>query len=263
MARHNYVSLYGFASNLPKIASLGEKQRATLSLKVVKGPRDSYDGDIQLKTALPLIATSNKNIIEILNQVHENDILLVKGNIITTPCSKPSLCPHCQKENKFEGLLTYINPISIIIVKTGLTKEEALKNIVDNCEFSNEVCIIGHLGSSPERVPVLKDILETQYKIGIPRKFHIREDDQNIKSDFPYVKSYGKNAEDDLKYAKIGTTVLIDGYLQGRKFPRKSECVHCGEQYEWKDSALEVVTYQTEYIKNLKTEKNDEDEEGC
>ena len=258
MARHNYISLYGVAS-LPKIVDLGEKQRATLTLKVVKGPRDSFDGEVQIKASSPLIATSNKNIIDKLKDVKENDVLLVKGNIITASCLKTSVCKHCGQENKFEGILTYINPINIIIVKQNLTKEDALKEIVDNREFSNEVCVIGHLGSAPERIPVMKDILEVQYKIGIPRKFHIREDDENIKSDFPYVKSYGKNAEDDIKYAKIGTTVLIDGYLQGRKFPRKSDCMHCGETYEWKDSTLEIITYQTEYLKNLRTEQIDEE----
>lgn len=258
MARHNDISLYCVAVSKPVIKDMGEKQRATLSVKIVKGARDSYDGEVHLKVTYPVVATSNKRIIEVLEKVNENDILLIKGNVITTQTTKKPKCEHCGFENRFDGILTYINPINVLIISTNNTKESALENIVKNREFSNEVCIIGHLCSTPERIPVVKDIIETQYKIGIPRKFHIREEVEDVKSDFPYIKSYGKNAEDDMKYAKVGTTVLIDGYLQSRRFPRTCTCEQCGQDFVWHDSVLEIVPYQSEYLKNLRIEEEED-----
>ena len=262
MARHNYVSLIGSVVSAPRIVDLEESQRATMTLKVIKGDRDSHDGDIQLKVTYPIIISLNKHMVEIMSKLQPNDIVIVKGNLITATVDKGyKACPYCDSENIFPGLITYVNPIDILVHKQNIEDpKEALKIILENKEFSNEVCVIGHLCTPPEQVATLKSVPVVQYKLGIPRKFRIKEDPLNVKSDFPYIKSFGQNAIDDLDNLKTGSTVLIDGYLQARKFPKKIECSNCGKTYEDKDTALEIVTYHTEYLRHCKHDDEEDDD---
>ena len=251
MARHNYISLYCSALKEPKIKDIsGTKQRGTMVVRALKGYRNSGDEDTQIKVTYPLIATSDKKMIDIMQNIKENDIVLIKGNIITLKTQKGSICPECEHENIIDSTITYINPINIVITHTGLTEKESLEIIARDREISNEVCVIGHLSTDPEKIPVLKNTTVIQYKIGIPRKFRIRSDSEEVKSDFPMVKVYGDNALMDLKAIHTGSTVLIDGYLQGRKFICKRECIHCGNKYEVEEKSLEIVPYQTEYLRN-------------
>ena len=71
----------------------------------------------------------------------------------------------------------------------------------------------------------------------------------DIKTDFPYVKSYGKQADDDYKYVDVGDDILLDGCIQTREYDKILEC-DCGAKTKYKDTSLEIVPYQTEYFIN-------------
>lgn len=260
MARHNDISLYGSLSALPKFKDLGAKERSTFSIKVVRNDsRDAYDG-VGMRASFLLVATCKPFLIDVLKMASVNDMLLVKGTLVTTKVKKKFYCPNedCGEINIVDGTISYINPISIMIVKTGLSEKEVTEELLQNKEFSNELCVLGHLCCDPQKVPVLRETPIVQYQIGIPRKFHIWDElNEDVRADFPIVKSYGKNAEDDLRVLQKGSSVLIDGFLQGHKYKRKIECESCGKVFEAIDNGLEIVPYQTEYLKNLKM--NDEE----
>lgn len=259
MARHNDISFYGIVMKQPVLKESGTKTKAVFSMKVFKGDRNSYDGDVQIKATTPLIATTNPVLVEEIKKLKLNDVIMLKGNIITSVLRKNRVCPHCSESNMVEEMFSYINPIAIVPVISNLDYKEAENNVLKNREFSNEACIIGHLCNNPETVAAVTNVTVAQYKIGIPRKFNIKwdKDNQDIKADFPFVKSYGQNAIDDLAVLKEGSTVLIDGYLQTRYFDKGRECEHCGEIYKWKASVLEIVPYQTEYLRNYKGSDKD------
>lgn len=260
MARHNDISLYAAIVHMPAFKNNGTKIKAVFPVKVFKGNRNSYDGEIHEKATTPIIATTNPDLINIIKKIKVNDVVLIKGNVITSNSPKPCVCPYCNATNYIEGLLTFINPIAIKIVRSNLTAEEATQELYENKEFSNEACIIGHLCCDPEQISVLRNNTVVQYKIGIPRKFNLKWDPNNEdnKADFPYVKSYGPNAIKDLERLKTGSTVLIDGYLQSRRFDRTIECSGCGESFVFNDGTLEIVPYQTEYLRHLKTDDDDD-----
>ena len=75
------------------------------------------------------------------------------------------------------------------------------------------------------------------------------------KTDFPWVKSYGKNAKDDLLRLRTGSGVFIEGFLQTRAVERKCRCSTCGSMYTWNDYAMEIVSYETEYLKDYVTDE--------
>lgn len=261
MARHNHVSLIGFVINEPSIVDLGVKKRGAFIIQVIRADRNAFDGDAFSKITNATVVTSNPELVEIIEDLHENDIVSIKSNIITVPITKAVECPHCESENTYESLFAYINPVAMCPLKKGLSKGEAMEYLEKNKEFSNEVTIIGHLCHDPEKIASLKKVQLSQYKIGIPRKFNIKWDENSdSKADFPYIKSYGQNSEKDLTYLKKGSTVLIDGFLQTRYFERKKSCSHCSKDINWADSTLEVIAYSTEYLKNLKL-GNDIDED--
>ena len=75
----------------------------------------------------------------------------------------------------------------------------------------------------------------------------------DIRTDFPWVKSYGQIAVNDAKTLKKGAYVFIDGRIQVRQLKRIQECENCGETYEWTDSATEIVPYAVEYLRDYYT----------
>jgi single-stranded DNA-binding protein len=90
--------------------------------------------------------------------------------------------------------------------------------------------------------------------LAIRRKFRIKKD-VDIRTDFPWVKSYGQIAVNDAKTLKKGAYVFIDGRIQVRQLKRIQECENCGETYEWTDSATEIVPYAVEYLRDFYTKE--------
>ena len=56
------------------------------------------------------------------------------------------------------------------------------------------------------------------------RKFRIQTDPPEIKTDYPWVKSYGENAKEDKNRLRVGSEVYIDGCLQARSVQRHAFC---------------------------------------
>ena len=66
------------------------------------------------------------------------------------------------------------------------------------------------------------------------------------------MKSYGDIAVNDAMFLQTGSSILIDGYIQTRKFTKKCTCDSCGEVYETNDQAMEIVPYASEYLINCR-----------
>ena len=47
--------------------------------------------------------------------------------------------------------------------------------------------------------------------------------------------------------------VFVDGAIQTREYVRKHECPECGMEYEYRETATEIVPYSTEYLTGCKT----------
>ena len=93
-------------------------------------------------------------------------------------------------------------------------------------------------------------MIVTQYQIAMNRKYRIRTDPPEIKTDYPWIKAYGDTAEDNWRRLHVGSEIYFDGYLQARNVQRHTKCQGCGNLIEWKDRAIEIVPYENaiEYI---------------
>ena len=188
-----------------------------------------------------------------------NTIVSIKGALATRRMMKSSICPECGNMNTLEGTLEYIEPIFVEKHFEAEDKDTALSYLHEIREVSNQVYVMGNLATNPKKISPKKGLIVTQYMIGVDRKYTVREDPPDIRSDFPWIKSYGQNAINDREFLHQGSLVLIDGCLQARNVNRKSVCGACSAMYGWKDRALEVVPYETEYLSGFYTPEEREE----
>lgn len=256
MARHNFVFLYGKVTKNPKIItdSEGNFLRGQCMLTTIRGDRSTDDDDLgNFKYDCPIIMTKNPELIFEMAKWHENDMVEVKGTISTRDIKRTTVCPHCGRQNTKMGVLLYITPIYCSAIETGCTNEQCFELLKEKCEISNQCIVAGNLCNDPQFYRHSNGLCQTQYQIALNRKFRVKEDPPETKTDFPWIKSQGENAESDAKFLMKGSSVLVEGFIQTREFPQKTACEECGESYEWKEQAMEIVPYSTEYLLNCRT----------
>ena len=269
MPRHNIINLYGRVVKPPILArdnTTGVCNYSMVYLDVVRGLREVDDDVHYVRHDYPIIISREMNIIEVVEELKENDIVLLKGTISTKKIPKRSYCPNCKNEdgtsteNTAYGNLVYVTPIYMRKIMSFNSKEEAIQHIVDNREISNQIYMAGTLLKDPKFFTTKKGVQITQYPIAINRKFIIRTDDPSIRTDWPVVKSYGEQARNDKAFLKYQSEILVDGFLQARRVTRKCKCKSCNTLYTWQDNSMEIVPYEVEYLLNYLTPEDVEAE---
>lgn len=266
MAIHNSVFLYGKVLVEPKIIKneQGENMRAMFSMSVIRNnKRKTGNEDEPIVYDTPIIFSQNPDIIKTIELIKPNDIIQLKGVLVTKNVKKGTICPCCQTKNMIDGVRGLINPIYLKIIKQNNTSDEAFDLLRESQEVSNTCTIIGTVCNQPELYISPKGVKTTQYQLAINRKYKIKEDPPEIRTDYPWVKSYGELAEMDNVCLQQGSLVFIDGFLQTRSFLRTFNCCNedCNELLEWKDNAVEIIPYQTEFLNNFTTPEEKEIED--
>lgn len=271
MPRLNHIAQYGFLEHKPYITidqSSGEPVSAICYIHVVRGYRDDHSGKLFMQHDFPLVIALEKKIINEMATWNEFDVVNIKGMITSKFMDKPSFCPNCHDEsgsptkNIVRGILMYITPIFAQRERSCANKKEALERIINAREISNTALIDGYLIKDPTYFKTKAGTIVTQYQIALDRKFRIRTDEPNIRTDWPWVKSYGTQAIEDKMRLHTGSQVYIDGVIQARTVHRKTKCKCCGEIYPWEDRTLELVPYDVEYVTNYLTDEELEVEKG-
>lgn len=267
MAKHNVVTLYGIVARKPKIFEHQEENKintAYCPITVIRGTRDSaYDGLNDIRYDSPVILSNNPAIIANMRNWEENDMVEIKGVLTTKNITKRTLCPHCKTVHLEEGsMLTYVTPIYASIRETGITKDEGIRLLKKRAEISNSVTLLGTLRRDPDYFKTPSGVDITQYPLAVGRKYRVMGDDPTNTYDFPWIKSFNRVAKEDGKRLKNGALVLIDGMLQTREFQRVSTCKNCGADFQWLDTAVEVVVYSNEYLTGYKTQDEIDKEEA-
>ena len=99
-----------------------------------------------------------------------------------------------------------------------------------------------------------------RYRLGVDRKYYIKTQSE-ITADYPWVYSYGQQAEYDYSHLKMpqdgeqGSLVLVDGFVQYRDVEAKMVCDACGEPYTYHDIVTEFIPYSIEYLNNYITDE--------
>lgn len=269
MARHNEIRLRGQVWKAPNIKKDedGNYSFGICYIQVVRGARNISDGNEYLKTDVPIILTRDPKICAEMENWKECDIVDVYGNFTTKNLSKASYCTHCEEEgvmskNSNPGVMAYINPIFAEKIQEFDTRKQASEYLAKHKEISNKIFFMGNLTRNPKKIKTKKGVIVTQYQIAANRKYRIKTDEPENKTDYPWVKSYGDNAIEDRKRLSTGSLVLIDGIIQARTVYRTTTCACCGREYKWRDKTMEIVPYTTEYLKDFKTDEEIAQEEN-
>ena len=236
MAKENFVLLIGKLSEVPKInktQTIGKFKLNTMRRN------DKYDTPVVRVVEAPLIAK--------LPTLNVNDYVLVKGIVATRDVAKKAECPKCGTIGVVRGTTTEV--LAIDFIDIGPNYElESLK------EVSNMVRILGTLCREPSLTTTSSQskVSLCKYQIATNRKLNVASE-PDVYSDYPWVNSFGRQAEQDALRLQSGSQVYIDGGLQTRTLRRECHCENCGCDYKTEgDTIIEIVPHSVEYLNNCK-----------
>lgn len=265
MATHNQVRMVGFLIAHPKIINEGQEgaEKAIFRIRTTHRDVDIYNGQ---KYQDVMIYYDGTELMPRIKKLQQFDLIDIKGvfNILTV--NKKSNCPGCGQQNiRYKGSSTFIYPISL--VKLNAMREayehdpQLPLRILEKHfkETSNQVLIVGTVVSQPEMIGDAKHPC-CRYRLGVDRKYYIKTQGE-ITADYPWVYSYGQQAEYDYSHLKMpqdgeqGSLVLVDGFVQYRDVEAKMVCDACGEPYTYHDIVTEFIPYSIEYLNNYITDE--------
>lgn len=262
MARHNDVRLYGMVCDYPETyENDGTILYSRVHLAVVRSERDDHINDKEtISYDWPVINSYEPDMARKISKLQPYDIVEVQGVFVTQKCYKVAVCSKCGKMNEIKGVFEYVYPN--FLMKRNLspfTKDQAKQALLENREISNNISIIGNLCGEPNYYKNKEKRIETgSMQIGADRNLFLKFDDPSVHSDYPFIRSYGKDAEKNYYCLHKGSGVLIEGYIHTRTFERKSKCQAeaCGEEFEWPDTMTEIIPYTTQYLTNYTDPSN-------
>jgi single-stranded DNA-binding protein len=236
MAKENYVLLVGELQGSPIIDR--EDDKAKYVLKTLRR-NDKID--------FPVINVFDSPLIDKVESFKEGDYVIVKGFISTQEVVKGVVCPNCQGIVRAEGTVTEIYALE----NTNIGKGYDLESIK---ELSNTVIVLGSLCRDVEfRLLPNTGIPSAQYQLAVNRKYNSKRQRDSY-TDYPWVNSFGRQAEQDALRLETGSQVLIQGGVQTRNVQKAMVCENCQTGFKAEDFVAEIVPYSVEYLNNCKFE---------
>lgn len=279
MAKENTVQLYGWVNSLPKIKATVDADGGDLfvsgKIHLTTVRRSYATDDFRLRGTLrwdsPIVFTRNHHLIKHqMQKIEYGDMVLVRGTLCSKEVPKRYVCPYCGHKNvKDNGVVIYVDPISLTVFEKGLDEDAATKRLMKCDEFSNDVKIIGTLCRDPQyyEEPENKK-KECQFQIASNRLRRILEDEPDKRTDYPWVKVFGDQAVESYHALHTNSTIYIGGAIQTRDgILQHFLCEECGSQFDREGIATEIIPYHIEYLDDCilpestlsTSEKKDED----
>lgn len=276
MARGNMVFMMGKVISRPVIKTNKDQEFVSGRVEVLTARRSGLSPKSRLageaRSDIQLIQSRDPYIIEHkIAELEENDLVFIKGSLSTREVMKKVRCPYCSEiAQQSAGVIVYVDPITIIkfSINSGnkMTEAEIAEFLITNAEISNYAMFFGSLVREPRYAPDYGGTTrrEANIQIALNRKRLIPEDGPDKMTDYPYVRAFGKIAEESAKVLHTGSEIYIEGAVETRQIVLRKICPECEKEFEIDSSAVEIVPYSMEYINNvdvsvLKTKEEVED----
>lgn len=261
MIKQNDVRMFGFVADPPQITTMqgtNELVRGIMHLAVIRSARFNGENNVgadRIMYDFPIILSTDADMIAQMQKLSLYDMVEIKGTLVTRKITKHTYCKGdagCGACNDIDGNISFVMPL--VLAKRNkqsgaYTKNQAEQELIENREFSNSIVILGNLCQDVTYFHE-KRIQTSTFQVATDRKYVVTADSADVTADYPLVRSYGKQAKKDSMCLKTGSMILIDGYLHTRRPPRQLICQHCGQQYEWTDSVMEIIPFVEEYLAN-------------
>lgn len=280
MARHNYVSVLALVRKEPKFKDTVDGRAGIVGLTTIMSGReyDKATSGYQLNSVSFCARTQEKEILDVMDTLQLWDVVKMTGFLATREKDKKAECPFCNAVNrrvdacvrngkpKSGGNEIFVYPITLRVEERFETEQAAYEYLHANEEDANRVFVLGNLTNSPihgelqgGRKPY------TRFQLAINRKYCPKGGNEMYeRTDYPWVYSYGDKSIEDYQNLEKGALVFVDGALQARKFKEQYTCGVCGEEYDVRGRTLEVLSYDTEYLRlpNLAPDDEEDDDEN-
>lgn len=218
MAKKNKVIIMGY------IDKILNKECNVIRMKVKKNDK---------KYIYPIVQI-NKNYGDDLK---EGKVASLMGHIRTEYKGINYNCP-----NEFcNGIIKY----NYLFTKVEAEEFHILEEITSN-PYMNQVILLG---------PVCRDknfkyiqgtkspVAYTKYQLAVGRRVP-------SETDYPWIVTYARQAEEDNNRIVVGSQVLVDGMIITRNNVKKCECNVCGATMEINETLTEVQGATVEYLNN-------------
>lgn len=253
MAKENYVFLIGQVLKEPNIKydEDGIAIRASVALTTLR--RDWYDraGNFSPKWDRPVIMTAVPQFIRQMENIKLYDFVEVKGTVTTKDYIRRTVCPHCAEEQLTNAMMTFINPSYINIRRHSESRTEGLPYLKECAEVSNTLKLIGRVCREPELYTYDDGDQCCSYPLAVNRKLYVEGSaDEEDHADYPWIKSFGDIAREDMDALHVNSLIYVDGYVRTLRREQKIQCTNpdCGQEYSFPNAVLEVVPYSVEYL---------------
>lgn len=249
MAKENTVYLYGQVSAIQIIKENDRSIRGMVIIKTISNHNFST----------PLILSENEEIIERMSWLKQGDMVRIKGVVSVKNVYKTQICPKCGRKNRVKGVRFCIIPISLHCEERNLNEETGLKQLQEEGKFVNRVWIAGTVCNRDGAMFYQNNsgsVKSASYQIASNRKFFVKEDDMDIKTDYPWIHTIGNQAISDASNLKQGSQILVRGSITSREIERTSTCQYCKTSYVWWDQAGEISAYDVCYLDNDEVNEN-------
>lgn len=240
MARENTIALVGEVNKAPTVFFNETHKNFRLAF-VMKTVRRNGRTDYPRVNVYGLTEEEAKRYFA---ELKEGRFVMIRGMITTKMVPKKFKCENCGVITECETLITEVISYGKPVCLEG--KYEALQL----AEFANNLSVIGAVCTDVISRDATGSVALTQYQIAINRKYRVVEHEGVIKSDYPWVKSFGSQAEEDLKRLRKSSQVYISGALQTREITRFVICNHCSARLDYTESVAEIVPQDVEYLFN-------------
>lgn len=251
MATHNGIRLVGFLINDPCAANESEEnEKIYFTIRVVNREVGGYHFEHFQDIIIFYDGLEFRNQIRTLKAY---DLVDISGavNVLTT--DKRSVCPRCGESNtRLQGTYCFVYPTFIRKIDhltTTLNYNEKLpEQMLEKYykEVSNRCTILGTVVTEPEIAGISK-VPNCRYRIAVDRKYYIiTQDDLTV--DYPYIYSFGKQAKNDMMYLRVGSLVMVDGFMRNRRVKSDMICENCGEKYTYDNIVTEIIPFGVEYL---------------
>ena len=256
MATINEARIVGYICREPKIINEGVKgeEKVFFQVRTVRRRTEGVSGDI-FADVMVLYADSDSksSFLDKMKKYKKYDIVDIDGvvNIILVP--KESRCRVCGYKNiKYNAISTFVYPRQINRLGSYLDyyneKEESPDALLykNYAEISNKIIMGGTLITDPASINLGTGIKCCRYELGVNRSFFVNSQPDQT-ADYPWVYSYGKQAESDLKYLRKEAEVTVKGFLINKTIMAKHTCERCNSIYSYESIGTQLIPYSVEY----------------
>ena len=251
MARENTITIVGKMSSPVSVAlnKVHETYRVAFNVETLRrNGRTDYP-------RINVFGLSEEQARKIYDEFKIGEFVMIRGMVSTKMAKKVIKCEGCGKEYESDALVTEVIAYSMPVHLQGEYEAESLKEFANNLHMIGAVCSEIQSRKSPSGVSM------TQYQVAVNRKYHVKEKED--KTDFPWIKTFGKQAEEDEKHLKLSSQVYINGAIQTREVNKTIVCDECESQIKYIENLGEIVPQDVEYLNNcVFDEENKEEKEN-